>query len=418
VVFGIRTSLAQQLGFVGRDVTVKEILDAIRVGKLKFMMTSATQSNSGASAYLGFLYALSGNPEVLTSTNLNDAGLKDQIRDLLGGINRSSGSSGWLKDLFLQGGYDAMVNYEALIIEANQTLTSRGEEPLYLVYPVDGLVIADSPLGYIGKGDSKKEQFFLKLQEYLLSPEVQKTILDLGRRTGLGGVVTGANQAVFDPAWGIDIDRILSPITLPSPEVITEALTLYQTAFRKPSFTVYCLDFSGSMAGEGESQLKQAMALLLDPDEAGRYLLQPGPDDVTVFIAFDDTIIDKARVVGNDPAELRALLQRVQALSPDGSTDIYGPVIEGSNEIAAGQPDEYITAIVLMTDGQSNAGKAYSDLQAAWSQSGLEVPVFPIQFGEASVEQLDPIAALTRGKVFDGRTDLIQTFRDVKGYNN
>ena len=33
-------------------------------------MTSATQSNSGCSAYIGFLYALLGNPDVITSESL------------------------------------------------------------------------------------------------------------------------------------------------------------------------------------------------------------------------------------------------------------------------------------------------------------------------------------------------------------
>ena len=51
VVFGIRKSLAEKLGFVDRQVMVKDILDAIVDKKLTFMMTSATQSNSGASAY-------------------------------------------------------------------------------------------------------------------------------------------------------------------------------------------------------------------------------------------------------------------------------------------------------------------------------------------------------------------------------
>ena len=49
-------------------------------------------------------------------------------------------------------------------------------------------------------------------------------------------------------------ERVLSPIMLPSGEVIREALRLYQTAFRKPSLTVYVLDFSGSMEGEGASR--------------------------------------------------------------------------------------------------------------------------------------------------------------------
>jgi hypothetical protein len=159
VVFGIRKSLAEELGFTGRKVSVRDILDAINNKKLSFMMTSATQSNSGASAYIGFLYALLGNPETITMENLQDPQLKDEIRKLLSGINRSSGSSGWLKDLFLKGDYDAMVNYESMIIETNQELVRQGKEPLYAVYPYDGLVIADSPLCYLNKGDEKKSSF-------------------------------------------------------------------------------------------------------------------------------------------------------------------------------------------------------------------------------------------------------------------
>ena len=173
VVFGIRQSLAEDLGFVGREVSVSDLLTAIRSGRLKFCMTSATQSNSGCSAYIGFLYALLGSPDVITSEALQDPALAAQITSLLSGVDRSSGSSDWLKDLFLTGGYDAMVNYECLIISANQELEARGEEPLYVVYPYDGLSLADSPLGYLDSGDSRKEAAFLALQAYLLSDEVQ-----------------------------------------------------------------------------------------------------------------------------------------------------------------------------------------------------------------------------------------------------
>lgn len=54
-------------------------------------MTSATQSNSGASAYIGFLYAFSGKTDVLTMTDLENTELQNNITDLLSGIDRSSG---------------------------------------------------------------------------------------------------------------------------------------------------------------------------------------------------------------------------------------------------------------------------------------------------------------------------------------
>ena len=126
VVFGIRQSLAEELGFVGREVSVGDLLNAIRGDQLSFCMTSATQSNSGASAYIGFLYALLGNPEVITSEDLQSETLRSEVRDLLSGVDRSSGSSDWLKDMFLEGDYDAMVNYECLILQANRELEARG----------------------------------------------------------------------------------------------------------------------------------------------------------------------------------------------------------------------------------------------------------------------------------------------------
>ena len=169
VVFGIRQSLAEELGFTDREVSVDDLLQAIQSGKLRFCMTSATQSNSGASAYIGFLYALSGNPEVITSEDLADDQLRTDMRNLLSGVDRSSGSSDWLKDMFVAGDYNAMVNYECLIIQANQELEEQGKETLYAVYPYDGLSLADSPLGWVDNGDEKQEELFLKLQEYLFS---------------------------------------------------------------------------------------------------------------------------------------------------------------------------------------------------------------------------------------------------------
>ena len=55
VVWGIKKSVAEQLGFVGKDVTVQQLSDAVQSKKLKFAMTSASQSNSGASSLYGLL---------------------------------------------------------------------------------------------------------------------------------------------------------------------------------------------------------------------------------------------------------------------------------------------------------------------------------------------------------------------------
>ena len=157
--------------------------------------------------------------------------------------------------MFLASDYDAMVNYECLIIDANEQLIDEGKEPLYIVYPYDGLSIADSPLGYVDHDDDKKEKAFLAFQEALMTPESQSAIEATGRRITANGV-SEENKDVFNSDWGIDTERILSPIQMPESGVLMNALNLYQTDFKKPSLNIYCLDFSGSMYGKAKDSSK------------------------------------------------------------------------------------------------------------------------------------------------------------------
>lgn len=414
VVFGIRKSLAEKLGFVGEKVSVNDILTAIRDGEMSFCMTSATQSNSGASAYIGFLYALLGKQEGLTSEDLQKPDLQADIRELLSGVERSSGSSDWLKDMFLEGDYDAMVNYECLIIDANQQLEEEGKEPLYVVYPYDGLSIADSPLGYVDHGDAEKEEAFLAVQEYLLSDKAQAEIEATGRRINAGGV-SKENQDVFNRDWGIDTERILSPIQMPEAAVLTEALNVYQTSFKKPSLNIYCLDFSGSMSGTGEEQLKEAMAQILLQENARKNFLQANAGEVNEVVFFDDTILDVQAAADDSDEALAELNQKVADFQIAGGTDIYRAAAEAL-EIASGYDlTNYTPAIILMTDGRSNYN--YSNFEEVWNRYEEDIPIFSITFGDADPSQLEELAKISGGRVFDGTKDLTAAFRSVKGYN-
>lgn len=438
VVFAVKKSVAQRLGWVGRnDVTVSEILDAAENEDLRLMITSATQSNSGASAYFGFLYAFAGKTDtLLTTEDLNNPEVQEKIKRVLGTFDRSSSSSGFLKELFLNNydQFDGLVNYEALIIEANQALTAAEKEPLYVIYPVDGLAMANSPLGYVDQGDSQKEEIFLGLQEYLLSDEVQNQLMAAGRRIGVGNLMDNPDPTIFNPDWGIDPNRIIIPIRFPNADVIEEALTLYQTAFRKPSYTIYILDYSGSMSGEvatssegsitGETQLEQAMQILLDQTIASQYLIQASPDDVTIVIPFNNGTIpgwqpDLWTVRGNNPQDINALLERIRAIAPGGGTNFYEPTNRALN-LLLNEPNlrNYFPAIILMTDGKVDpTPPQYGDVQTLYQNNGLEIPIFSIMFGQASKDDLQPLADLSAARVYDGRVNLIDAFRNAKGNN-
>ena len=48
---------------------------------------------------------------------------------------------------------------------------------------------------------------------------------------------------------------------------------------------------------------------------------------------------------------------------------------------------------------------------------GKDIPVFSIMLGNAQKDQLEPMADLSLGAVFDSKGDLISAFKKVKGYN-
>lgn len=423
VVLGVKKPVAERLGWIGKELKIEDILEAAKAGKLRFAMTSATQSNSGASAYIGFLYAFSGatdSGDALQMEHLENPNVQDKVRDLLSRVNRSSGSSGWLKETVVEHyeRFQAMFNYEAMIIEANQELTAKGKPPLYAVYPADGIMIADSPLGYVDKGDAKKAALFDELQAYLLSRDVQDEIMRQGRRTGLVGLnPEKVDKSVFNPEWGIDVKRIISPVPTPGEPVIRKALSLYQVFLRKPSLTAYVVDVSGSMKGQGLEDLKAAMTTLLDPDMAQRYMLQASEKDIHIILPFSSEPKDGVKAEGNSPEILSKLMAFVQGLQAGGGTDIYAAAARGL-ELVGGvaNMENYFPAVILMTDGQSKGSVETLSAAIQKTPMGADIPIFSITFGDADERQLKEISNLTIGRVFPGE-NLIKAFRAAKGYN-
>lgn len=420
VVLGVKKNVAERIGWIDTDVAISDILEATKAGKLRFAMTSATQSNSGASAYLSFLHAMAGRPDILQMEHLQDPEVQARVKELLSMINRSSGSSGWLKDALVNhyDRFQAMFNYEAMVIEANQALLAKGREPLYAIYPTDGIMIADSPLGYVDKVNAEKEQLFKDLQAYLTSDPVQQEILKQGRRTGLIGLnPQSADKRVFNPDWGIDVSRIISPIPTPAEPVIREALDLYQVALRKPSLTAYVVDVSGSMSGQGIEDLKAALTTLFDPDQARRYMLQPSAQDIHMIVPFNSAPLDGVKGTGNDPQTMQQMMAFVQQLQANGGTNIYAAAARALDLISeVPNMENYFPAVILMTDGRS--GGSFATLQSKIDSipMGADIPIFSITFGKADESQLEQISEFTTARVFHGK-NLVQAFRQAKGYN-
>ena len=416
VVMGIEKSKAEELGFVNKDVYNKDLLNAIKEGKLKYIMSSVTKTNTGATAYLSFLNNMAGSPEVLTEKMLEDEKLAEDLKAFFKGVQRVSGDEEYLSEMFLNGDYNAMINYENSLIEINAQLVKEGREPLYLIYPVDGVAINDMPFAYVSNNSSneKNREDFLKIQSYLRSNEMIAKMQNEGFRSWYGGVNANANQNIFNKAWGIDTTKYLNDMKYPSKPVITKALNLYIEALRKPTHVVFCLDVSGSMYGEGMDELKEAMNYILDYDQASKDNLQFSDNDKITVITFNSSV---ARIYPTTlGGQTENTINFVNNLIANGGTNIYDPTIEALKILEGSNEDEYTKTVILMTDGESNNGNFY-DVQRYYHMTNQDTPIYSITFGYSNESQLRQLAELSNGKVFDGKRGLKEAFAEVRSYN-
>ena len=416
VVLGIEKNKAKELGFINKEIYNKDILNAIRNRSLKYIMASVTKTNTGATSYLSFLNSLAGSPEVLTEKMLDTESLKNDLKDLFKGVERVSGDEEYLIEMYKNGSYNAMINYESSLIELNQELVKKGKEPLYLIYPLDGVAINDMPFAYVNNdsNDTKNKEKFLKLQSYLRSDEAIKLLESYGYRSWYGGTNSSANKKIFNPDWGIDTTKYLKDMKYPSKKVITKALNLYIESLRKPTHMVFCLDVSGSMYGSGLAELKDAMNYVLDNNLASKDNLQFSSKDKITIITFDHKIEEVFKTVyGEDTKEL---INKINALEALGGTNIYDPAIEALKILSKEDENEYTKSVILMTDGMSNGG-SFRDLKRYYESNKEKTPIYSITFGSSDEYELKNLANLSNGKIFDGKSGLVTAFKEVRSYN-
>ena len=413
IIFGVRKSKAEELGFVGKELYTQDIVQAVQDGKLKFSMSNPVTTNSGASAYLGILTTLAGNPEVLTQDMLQNEELKSKLKTFFSGVERSTGAEDYLEEMFVQGDYEAVFSYESSIISINQKLQDNGKEILYALYPIDGVSISDSPIGFIDQKDEKKKEQYDKLVSFLLGNKGQKLLASYGRRTWYGGITDSADPKIFNSKWGIDTTHYISPVKFPSTTVIRQALALYQSALRKPVHVVFCLDYSGSMWGEGISALIDAMDYILT-DRAQEDMLQFTGEDIVEVIPFASNydVVWSAR----SEEELIQLNQKIKDRSPNGGTALYPATMEALYLLKNEDRSKYNTSVIVMTDGEGNIG-TFERLRDYYRSLDQEIPIYSIQFASASRSQLQLMADISNGKVFDGTKSLVDAFMEVRGYN-
>jgi Ca-activated chloride channel family protein len=408
IAIGVKAAKAAELGWTARPPGWAEIAKAAGDGRLRYGMTNATSSNTGMSALFAVASALAGKTEDLAAQDVD----AKTLRAFLSGQRLTAGSSGWLAEAYIRdpSAIDAMVNYEAVILRANEKLASA--DKLTLIYPRDGMISADYPLMLLN-GD--KREAYARLVAILKAAAFQRDALS-------AAFLRPANAEVA-PAASLP-SAAVAELGFPNRlEVIDAVLGAYQAQWRKAATSIFVLDLSGSMRGERLAAMRDALKVLSGAEAAtasARYSAFQSRERV-VLITFSSKVSAPVwvRFEPDKTAEARAELRRqADALAADGGTAIYS-ALAAAQDLArqelAREPDRFVS-IVLLTDGENNAGLKFEAFRERYA-AGLPVRIFPILFGEANVAEMQQIAQLSGGREFDGRrSQLGQVFKEIRGY--
>lgn len=414
VVFAVKESKAIELNLTG-ELSVSDIVLAVSSGNLSFVIPNVTQTNSGLTAYLGLVSGLSGNPTVLSREHLKNPKLQEDLISLFSAVERSSGSDQFVTELLMDQRYDCTVSSEATMIQLNRELEAAGKETMRLLYPLGGVTINDYPLVYINKGEAEKLEAFLDFQNFVMGEKGREFLVNLGMRIDFGGLIAPEHYDIFKEEWGIKTKEYISSIVYPRQDFVIESLDFYLTLFRKPSFTVFCLDFSGSMGwNSGYEQLMEAMDYILSPEKAGQDFIQFTEKDKIAIVVFNSDV--KVVASGNGDETLK-MLSKLKSYRPGGLTAMHRGLMRAIEQFDT-DLSQYTVSIINMTDGEATEDTHFqSGLEKNYQNGTVAIPIYSIMFGDASSSQLEPIAAYSGGKIFDGRKDLVKAFQEVRGYN-
>jgi Ca-activated chloride channel family protein len=413
VIIGVKQSVADRFGWTNNpNVTWKDIEAKAADGSFHFAMTNPAASNSGFTALVGVASALSGSSDAIDTGTID----KNALRAFFKGQTLTAGSSGFLADTYVrqQGDVDGIINYESVLMSLNAG--GKLKEPLTLIYPSEGIVTADYPMMLLNKA---KQDAYDKVVAYLRGPDVQKRIMtDTLRRPAIPGIP-------LDPRFST-----ATLIELPFPsklDTINALITAYLDEVRKPATAIFVLDTSGSMQGDRLNNLQQAMDALTGTDTSltGQFSRFRARESVTI-ITFSNQVHDTRTFTIDDTqpqgSDMQAIRSYVDGLSAGGGTAIYDALETAYQQVTQQQatdPDR-LYSIVLMTDGENNAGADFNGFQADYTglpQAAKDVHVYPVLFGDAKQSDMQSIADLTGGKLFDATSDSLETiFKQIRGY--
>ncbi|GCB49856.1 VWA domain-containing protein [Streptomyces sp. NL15-2K] len=410
VVVGLTPQVADTLrdGVPGGHLSWADIADAAADGTVRFGMADPRSSDTGRAALVGVATAAAGTGSALREQDVSC----DRLRGFRSGQTLTGASSRELITTYKghQDKANALIAHESELLSLNAT--DKLPEPLEIVHPEDGMVLSDFPLLLLNTGERTAYE---KVVDWLLGDDVQRKLMQRTWRRPVNQDVTPAEP--LRAAVG-------NALSFPDRLSIVERLV---ADYGDPAHTttdqvVFLLDFSGSMRGERIADLRAAFAGLsgADPTSTGKFARFYRGERLTV-VRFGGEVLQERTVTVRGDDDLRALDKVVADGAFDDSTAVWSALDHGYRIAADAvrQAPERPVSIVLMTDGESNAGIPYEEFLRRHGRLGAdarEVPTFPVHFGEADAAALKKAAAATGGRMVDAnRSSLSDAFKEIRG---
>lgn len=408
VVLAAKPAAAQRLRTGSRNghVTWADVADNAADGQLHFAMTDPRHSGSGLAALIGVATAAAGTGNALQPEDVTC----DRLRGLFAGRGLTANDSNRLLADFVthQDDLDAMINYESVLLTLNASGKLR--EPLQIIYPQDGIVLSDYPLLLL---DPAKRSAYDKVTGWLKTGPAQQKIMDSTLRRPL------------DPGVTRD-DRLREPIGnalyFPDKQEVFDKLLADYDAQSTPGDVIFVLDFSGSMRGSRTDALRSTFAGFsgADTSSSGKFA-RFYRGERFALIRFAAQIEGERTFTINGQNDLDAM-RGFLSVSDFGEHTAVWSALDHAYQVGAelqrSSPGRSVS-IVLMTDGENNAGITVDDFLTRYTALPPDtraIHTYTIHFGEADASELNRVAAATGGRMVDANaTSLLDAFKEIRG---
>jgi Ca-activated chloride channel family protein len=298
------------------------------------------------------------------------------------------------------------------------------------IYPKEGTVWHDNPLAVPDAPWVTQEQRAAAdvVGAFLLSDEVQREFMSWGFRPGSGL----AFQDVLTPRVGVDPTQPTKLVGHLNADVAQSIQRSWEDV-KKPGIVTLVIDTSGSMGGTKIQRAKEGAKRFIDA--ASRYTH-------VGLVTFASEV--QTRVpIGPLDATRFPIAESIDRIQASGNTALYEAVKTAVDQVDnyAGLPGEAIRGVVVLSDGEANAGKVElsqlihlqdrqeKDVRVGITGGGLlkdltgagtafttknPVHIFSVGVGDADWEVLRIFAEATGGVVVRaGETNSSPTLADL-----